>query len=122
MDHILNEDQLPIKMAGFGHCFRTEAGAGGELAQLSSYTAIVSGARLAASCHADVGSIANVRWCLFVLFMALPWLLASFPTPLPHMAAHTLSVTGKLAPFCSLYMLITFFSSALLHMLSLSPH
>ena len=31
MDHILNEDQLPIKMAGFGHCFRTEAGAGGKV-------------------------------------------------------------------------------------------
>ena len=30
MDQILNEDQLPIKMAGFGHCFRTEAGAGGK--------------------------------------------------------------------------------------------
>ncbi|KAA6417157.1 MAG: seryl-tRNA synthetase, partial [Trebouxia sp. A1-2] len=29
MDQILAEEQLPIKMAGFGHCFRTEAGAGG---------------------------------------------------------------------------------------------
>ncbi|KAL0025985.1 hypothetical protein WJX77_010596 [Trebouxia sp. C0004] len=29
MDKILAEEQLPIKMAGFGHCFRTEAGAGG---------------------------------------------------------------------------------------------
>ncbi|KAL3141627.1 hypothetical protein ABBQ32_004864 [Trebouxia sp. C0010 RCD-2024] len=29
MDQILSEDELPIKMAGFGHCFRTEAGAGG---------------------------------------------------------------------------------------------
>lgn len=29
MDQILPEDQLPIKLAGFGHCFRTEAGAGG---------------------------------------------------------------------------------------------
>ena len=43
MDQILNEDQLPIKMAGFGHCFRTEAGAGGDLTHLSSYMAIVSG-------------------------------------------------------------------------------
>ena len=33
MDQILSEDQLPIKMAGFGHCFRTEAGAGGKHAQ-----------------------------------------------------------------------------------------
>lgn len=32
MDNILAEEQLPIKMAGFGHCFRTEAGAGGETA------------------------------------------------------------------------------------------
>ncbi len=32
MDQILAEEQLPIKMAGFGHCFRTEAGAGGEAA------------------------------------------------------------------------------------------
>ncbi len=32
MDKILAEEQLPIKMAGFGHCFRTEAGAGGETA------------------------------------------------------------------------------------------
>ena len=32
MDQILAEEQLPIKMAGFGHCFRTEAGAGGETA------------------------------------------------------------------------------------------
>ena len=30
MDQILSEEQLPIKMAGFGHCFRTEAGAGGD--------------------------------------------------------------------------------------------
>ena len=29
MDQILSEEQLPIKLAGFGHCFRTEAGAGG---------------------------------------------------------------------------------------------
>ena len=29
MDQILTEDQLPIKLAGYGHCFRTEAGAGG---------------------------------------------------------------------------------------------
>lgn len=29
MDQILAEQQLPIKLAGFGHCFRTEAGAGG---------------------------------------------------------------------------------------------
>ena len=30
MDQILGEAQLPIKLAAFGHCFRTEAGAGGE--------------------------------------------------------------------------------------------
>ena len=30
MDQILTEQQLPVKMAAFGHCFRTEAGAGGE--------------------------------------------------------------------------------------------
>ena len=30
MDQILGEAQLPIKMAAFGHCFRTEAGSGGE--------------------------------------------------------------------------------------------
>eukprot|EP00898_Chlorokybus_atmophyticus_P007715 jgi/Chlat1/7945/Chrsp68S07370 len=29
MDEILTEPQLPIKMAAFGHCFRTEAGAAG---------------------------------------------------------------------------------------------
>jgi seryl-tRNA synthetase len=29
MDKLLNEADLPIKMAAFGHCFRTEAGAGG---------------------------------------------------------------------------------------------
>ena len=29
MDQILGEAQLPIKLAAFGHCFRTEAGAGG---------------------------------------------------------------------------------------------
>lgn len=29
MDKILSEAQLPIKMAAFGHCFRTEAGAAG---------------------------------------------------------------------------------------------
>ena len=29
MDKIIPEDQLPIKLAGFGHCFRTEAGAAG---------------------------------------------------------------------------------------------
>lgn len=29
MDRILAEEQLPIKMAAFGHCFRTEAGAAG---------------------------------------------------------------------------------------------
>lgn len=39
MDQILSEEQLPIKMAGFGHCFRTEAGAGGEhAASRRSYT------------------------------------------------------------------------------------
>jgi len=31
MDQILSEEQLAIKMAGFGHCFRTEAGAGGDI-------------------------------------------------------------------------------------------
>lgn len=30
MDRILDEAQLPIKMAAYGHCFRTEAGAAGE--------------------------------------------------------------------------------------------
>lgn len=29
MDKVVEEKQLPIKMAAFGHCFRTEAGAGG---------------------------------------------------------------------------------------------
>lgn len=29
MDQILDETQLPIKVAAFGHCFRTEAGAAG---------------------------------------------------------------------------------------------
>lgn len=29
MDKILQEAELPIKMAAFGHCFRTEAGASG---------------------------------------------------------------------------------------------
>lgn len=29
MDQILSEAQLPIKMAAFGHCFRTEAGSAG---------------------------------------------------------------------------------------------
>ena len=29
MDETLREDQLPIKMAAFSHCFRTEAGAAG---------------------------------------------------------------------------------------------
>ena len=29
MDKILSEGELPIKMAAFGHCFRTEAGAAG---------------------------------------------------------------------------------------------
>jgi seryl-tRNA synthetase len=29
MDKLLNEADLPIKMAAFGHCFRTEAGAAG---------------------------------------------------------------------------------------------
>ncbi len=28
-DQILAEEQLPIKMVAFGHCFRTEAGAAG---------------------------------------------------------------------------------------------
>lgn len=30
MDEILAEEQLPIKLAAFGHCFRTEAGAAGD--------------------------------------------------------------------------------------------
>lgn len=29
MDKVYSEDELPIKMAAFGHCFRTEAGAAG---------------------------------------------------------------------------------------------
>ena len=29
MDQVLREDQLPIRLAAFGHCFRTEAGAAG---------------------------------------------------------------------------------------------
>lgn len=29
MDSILEEQQLPVKMVGYGHCFRTEAGAAG---------------------------------------------------------------------------------------------
>lgn len=29
MDKVVEEKELPIKMVGFGHCFRTEAGAGG---------------------------------------------------------------------------------------------
>ena len=29
MDKLLNEEQLPIKVAAHGHCFRTEAGAAG---------------------------------------------------------------------------------------------
>lgn len=29
MDRIIPEEQLPIKMTAFGHCFRTEAGASG---------------------------------------------------------------------------------------------
>lgn len=29
MDQIIMQEQLPIKLAGFGHCFRTEAGAAG---------------------------------------------------------------------------------------------
>lgn len=29
MDQILDEASLPIKMVAYGHCFRTEAGAGG---------------------------------------------------------------------------------------------
>lgn len=29
MDRILAEAQLPLRMAAFGHCFRTEAGAAG---------------------------------------------------------------------------------------------
>ena len=29
MDKIVAEEELPIRMAAYGHCFRTEAGAGG---------------------------------------------------------------------------------------------
>lgn len=29
MDQVLDESVLPVKMVAFGHCFRTEAGAGG---------------------------------------------------------------------------------------------
>ena len=29
MDAIIPEEQLPIRLAGFGHCFRTEAGSAG---------------------------------------------------------------------------------------------
>jgi seryl-tRNA synthetase len=29
MDKVIEQKELPIKMVGFGHCFRTEAGAGG---------------------------------------------------------------------------------------------
>jgi seryl-tRNA synthetase len=29
MDQVLLEKELPIKMAAYGHCFRTEAGAAG---------------------------------------------------------------------------------------------
>ena len=31
MDKIVPQEQLPIRMAAFGHCFRTEAGAAGRL-------------------------------------------------------------------------------------------
>ena len=29
MDRIIPQEHLPIRLAGFGHCFRTEAGAAG---------------------------------------------------------------------------------------------
>ncbi len=29
MDQIIPEEQLPIRLAAFGHCFRTEAGSAG---------------------------------------------------------------------------------------------
>ena len=29
MDCVLSEAELPLRLAGFGHCFRTEAGAAG---------------------------------------------------------------------------------------------
>jgi seryl-tRNA synthetase len=29
MDKVIEQKDLPIKMAAYGHCFRTEAGAGG---------------------------------------------------------------------------------------------
>lgn len=35
MDQIIPEEQLPIKLAGFGHCFRTEAGAAGRLDEVA---------------------------------------------------------------------------------------
>ena len=40
MDQILSEQQLPMKMAAFGHCFRTEAGAAGIGSNPSIFLAI----------------------------------------------------------------------------------
>ena len=37
MDQILSEEHLPIRLAGFGHCFRTEAGSGGRLPAASMW-------------------------------------------------------------------------------------
>ena len=36
MDKVLSEEELPLKMAAFGHCFRTEAGAGGRSPRLEN--------------------------------------------------------------------------------------
>ena len=46
MDQILDETQLPIKVAAFGHCFRTEAGAAGELAAARPVPAWMAGGPL----------------------------------------------------------------------------
>ena len=51
MDQTVEEQQLPIKMAGFGHCFRTEAGAGGEM-----------------PCQHGVTKHSSYRSCKFVKF------------------------------------------------------
>lgn len=41
MDRILTEADLPIKMAAFGHCFRTEAGAAGEIHTIFQFVTFV---------------------------------------------------------------------------------
>jgi hypothetical protein len=40
MDQIIPEDALPIKMAAFGHCFRTEAGSAGQALLLRQRSAV----------------------------------------------------------------------------------